>query len=247
MPKFLFKNIEHKFLFCVSLFSVLVAICFYVYSVFSVSLSEGWNLGLLYFVPPLIAILIYHISTRFIEKNPLVTKILSAILNFIVIAGQILFSFIILIIIVFMENAKIYNDVKDYDKALNTISNQHKITHFPKTLPYNAKNAKLFKNAGVFFGSESILLLFEADKAYLDNEIKKNKYIKIKGPFSDDDYHACDVICTQELGGQRFNKKGFKFYIIGDNSTDGGRFRTERGIAVNYKTNQILYYFELTD
>ena len=233
---------KYKFFICSASLSFIAALLFYCLAVYETSFTDGWITGLYVFIPAIAAVLIYYVLALLFKKFTITAKIITVIISILAILGQILVSLVIITIVAIFYEGKVYEDIKDYNKAVDTIWHTNCILHFPKSIPENAKNVRMHKCAGPIFGSEEMFLAFEADKEYIDSEIKKFKFIKTEGPFSN------KVARSVIFSNLSIDEEGFKFYVIGDNSTSNTeRFPLEYGIAVNHKTNQIIYYYELFD
>ena len=83
--------------------------------------------------------------------------------------------------------------------------------------------------------TKALILSFEIDKEYIENELEKYKLIEIKGPYLTDNEYKDNTERYYAVNDIDLNKAGFKFYAIGKGSG-------EYGIAVSDKTNRILYY-----
>lgn len=100
---------------------------------------------------------------------------------------------------------------------------------------------QLYQNTISIFGSEYITLKFNIDKSYIENELRKYKFIKIKKitPFN-----------SPATDNYRINLDGFTLYIINDKDTEnpkGHEFPYHYGIGVNKEFNQIVYYYTCRD
>jgi len=200
--------------------------------------------GGLFLIPVILVYFVSLLSFFIYKKFKLFSRIFAFLLNnFIIIVFQILIaSFVFASAYEFDLETK-SNQVKYYPLALERISEQDKILHFPAKIPDNAKNVFLDVDTISFFGSESIYLAFDTDKEYIDNELKKHKYIKISNysriqPF---DY---SFYCNN------LDLNGFTFYIINDRKHANPKehsFPFHYGIGVNYPKNKILYYYENPD
>lgn len=82
-------------------------------------------------------------------------------------------------------NDNTYNSPNDYIKAKKEIHAQYRIGHFPSAIPNKATNVVFHKSNGAFYKSEYIILKFNIDKKYIEDELKKHKFIEIS-PFSKD-------------------------------------------------------------
>ena len=135
---------------------------------------------------------------------------------------------------------KTFKDPSEYTEAFSHACQE--VGHFPKEIPPWAKNVLLYKPNDCWFGSEYFSLSFEIDKGCIDYEFNRYKFIETEGPFSTDEEYSDNYrreLATKQVG---LKKAGFKFYVI-----DIKKNWNEYGIAVNDKTNRILYYSILLD
>lgn len=142
---------------------------------------------------------------------------------------------------------KTFTNPSEYSEALGYACDKDETKHFPKEIPPNAKNVLLHKPNDCWFGSDYFSLSFQTDKQYIDNELKKHKFIETEGPYQTDEEYSNNSMRYYALKHLNLNKSNFKFYIIGNNTTDKSSFPLEYGIAINNKTNTILYYYECID
>lgn len=237
------NNIKNKtrnrFVFSACFISFIFALL-----LFCLLFKQAGFAGILYFIPVVIAFIICFVSIHLSKNLSKIFKIIISVLSLVIIFIVQFYFTAILSFILYMNNTKdidkIYNKINTYDEAVKSIKARSRIKHFPPTIPYNAKNVKLYKNSNSFFGSEWILLSFEIDKKYIDDELKKYSFIETEN----NKYNPMRDYAVNNLN---LNKTNFKFYTIGNNSTDKNNFPLEYGIAVNDKTNTILYYYACLD
>lgn len=246
------SRIENKFLFSVCLL-IFIHTCFIFHSLFDGILPrKAYIMGIFYFAVPIIAFIIYsfncYVSKYCVKKVRIIITIISAIIIFI----QYVFIIGMLSFVIYFKNIelinKTYKDINEYNLAIKSVRTKSSVSHFPKEILSNAKNAKLYKSTCGFFASgEDIVLSFETDKQYIDNELKKHKFIETEGPFEKDEEYGDNSMRYYAVHNLGLNKAGFKFYVIGKTSRNKKDFPTEYGIAVNDKINTILYYYECLD
>ena len=226
----------YKSLFYLSLASFIIATILYILSLFYYPAIKTLQTGLFYFIPFLLIILVYYFIRISLHPNFLAfAKVLSAILNiFIIGILQVILSFCVIFVIENDYEEAISKDIKAYSRLLKSAS-EFETKHFPQIIPPESKNIKAYKSPDSFFGSERIILSFEIDKEYIENELEKYKFIVIKGPYLTDNEYKDNTERYYAVNDIDLNKAGFKFYAIGKGSG-------EYGIAVNDKTNRILYY-----
>lgn len=235
-------NIKNKFSFdwvtvsfAISTFLYILSLCFF-------KLGALFK-GLVIYVPTLAVVLIRFIGTKTKIKFPKTTKIISTILNiFIVIFFQLFICGLLALLMIGLIMDRDVTNIKNYDRALSNISHKERITHFPRQIPENVSDIKLYESHGGIFGSEEIYLTFIADKSYIDNELSKYKFQKIEGPFEDNwdyEYPLPALLDTRKL-----ERGCFKHYMIKKNNV---RRLFSYGILVKEKTNQIMYYYAAPD
>ena len=204
-------------------------------------------LSLCFLIPALLTFITTIIATKTFYKHPKITKFLCFCFNcFIIFFIQIFLGFMLFIYICFIDSGKIYTSPKDYQKALNQISHQERIQHFPKKIPNNASNIEFNQETCIWFGSEAILLKFNINSNYIENELKKYNYISIeKGTQK----HPIDEILTNN-NRIKIDSNNVTLYIINDRENEnleGHHFPYHYGIGVDKTNNSIFYYYTLPD
>ena len=189
--------------------------------------ENKWN-GLLFFVPTIFIAILYFLSGLYRGKYSNLLKILVTLLNiFILLFIQTICAFGFLLICATCDANTIINHPKRYSVALKSLKGEKKIIHFPKNIPDTAQNAVLFIDEAQF------------------------NYVKIEGPFEDakkyENNHPRDFIFGKERNNIDYKEyrdkiEGYKIYVIGDKSPYDDSLPCEYGIAVNDKTNTIIYY-----
>ena len=133
-----------------------------------------------------------------------------------------------------------YTEPKDYQIIKEKITRQDKITHFPKVIPPNVMNVELFGYSSMPFSGEAIMLSFNTDKEYIDNELKKYDFINKNDKLGQEQklYHVYKM-------NENFNEKDYTYYVINDkeNRQIPKLFPYFSGIGVNKKKSKILYYY----
>lgn len=205
---------------------------------------------LLFFIPTLALILICYLINL---SNTKIIKIILVLVNlFIIFVVQTFFAFGLFLILSISNNSVIINNPSRYTAVIKEFENDEKILHFPSKIPMEAKNKVLFKETCGFQGGDIVYLKFVISKEYILNEIKKHNYIKIEGPFDDKTKYTDNYPRDWIFGEKRTNLnypeyrdriEGYKIYVIGnEKSINQGKRPCEYGIAVNEKTNTIIYY-----
>lgn len=139
---------------------------------------------------------------------------------------------------IYKENKITIN--KNYPIALSDIKNKEEILHFPAKIPEGAKNIKVYEYSDMPYNGEILLLNFEIDENYIDNELKKNKFInkdklgevqkiyyvpKVSSDFKINEY-TYFVLDTKD--NRSFYPKYFPYFT---------------GIGIKNNKSAILYYY----
>ena len=128
-----------------------------------------------------------------------------------------------------------FKPLNNYLKIKKEIWNKSAIRHFPKDIPTNVTSIKYDYSQHPLFGSESIYLVFSTDENYIQNEIVKHRFQEIIEPQK----HNGDYEYTYRTIG--YDMSNFKIYTI----KKDGIF--SYGIAVNEKSNQLMYFYSYPD
>ena len=240
---------EHKILFGLIIFSLLIAIIFSFSSILlffdddSIEPSKILNYILIPLLPVLLTALISFAGAKTFTKHPKTTKIITGILTALVIFLQTLIYFV-----VFCFNCafheKNYDKLQNYSKALNSIHAPICIKHFPQEIPKNAKNIKMKKSENAWFGSEEILLKFDIDKKYIEDELKKYKFSYIEN--AKQTKHAFAQYILNKADIPRDKETNFTFYIINDRESETphqNSFPYHYGIITNDNKTTVIYYY----
>lgn len=236
------KN-EHIFLFSSLILSFIISMLFYIISILSV---DGKYLdALIYFISPVLVLLIVYLSVKTSKKYPNLTKIFSFLFNsFIIIVVQIFLGFSVLIAMMFLGTDTYFENPNDYEKALKSIHFQKRIAHFPRVIPDEAKDIQLYKSSNSWFGSEDLMVKFSINKKYIDDELKKYKFISIE-KWQNSEYNPARRFYSGNI-----NIDDFTFYIINDKNNEipnEHSFLYHYGIGVNKDFNKIIYYYTCPD
>jgi len=138
-----------------------------------------------------------------------------------------------------------FTSLADYAKAKNQILCKRCISHFPKSIPNNAKDIVFYQYASYFWGSEGIFLKFKTNSDYIQKEIKNYKYSNIEGPYDKEEKHSCCLKNSIHFKNNFLDIKGYKFYIIKNRKAMFQHSQMKYSFAV--KDNTILYYYTKPD
>ena len=149
----------------------------------------------------------------------------------------------IIIALFFKKNqfdTSVITNVNDYDFALRNIKRQEKIQHFPKIIPSEAKNIKLYSWSSDV-NEELLLLQFKTSKEYISKELKKFAFLNGDSPVGN----------KQKI--YNFpNKPGFispdkyTFFVLKNDDNEyvfKKYFPYFTGIGVDKKLEHIIYYY----
>ena len=82
------------------------------------------------------------------------------------------------IIYLFFESPDVYKNSRDYNKCIKSEYYQESIKHFPKAIPNNAYEAKLYCSPSRFENDRALILLkLKVDKDYIKNELINHKFL----------------------------------------------------------------------
>ncbi len=155
---------------------------------------------------------------------------------------------LILIFVVFIclctvkinTSSEISNEEKAYREALKYITNQSGVKHFPAKIPEDARNIKVYKDAG-YFGSEKIYLKFITNKQYIQNELSKYDFMEVEK--TEDKNRNLEFLSLSPGDTSLYT---YNLYIIKKGCNERRRCFSY-GIAVNNELNEILYYYSSPD
>lgn len=75
----------------------------------------------------------------------------------------------------------VYKKPNEYNKCLKLVFYQEDIKHFPKTLPTNKRNIKLYCYPGKYEHDGALVLLkLKVDKEYIEKELNNHKFLNRK-------------------------------------------------------------------
>ena len=252
------RKIKHPYLilaFSLSMFTVLLQTAYIIfYKDFADIVVDMFFM----IIKPFAFIIFVCLICIFLSKKyPKGTKVFSCITNSLILIFQMFFISYGLMALHYISthedwDGNNYNNTSDYSIAKEKISCSKCIKHFPKEIPSDAKNAYFYMYTNNWFGSEGIFLVFDADKNYIEQEIKKYKYKYIVQPHTDDYNPAFknkrNSMKIQHNNDFEMNESDFTFYAIGSDVALGNSGRAhEYGIGVNEKQNTIIYYYDESD
>ena len=248
---------EHKILFGLNVVSFIWGMLPFLYCVLFFE-KENKPLGFLFLIPVFVIFfvdfLVYKADLKF-SRQKIIINIFAIMVKLLIIA-IIQTAFALACFLIFAMNNEVveYTASKDYEIAMKSVGDKAKTVHFPGFIPVDLKNAVFYKNSSVFFGGDIVYLRFNASKKYIESELKKHKYIKTEGPFDDAEKYkqtnARSHVFEESYPNKHYYEpiNGYKLYVIGDNTTEKYCHRScEYGIAVNDKTNTIIYYVSAPD
>ena len=130
-------------------------------------------------------------------------------------------------------------DINRYPIIIKTIYSKQ-IRHFPKKIPEKGENIVFYCSKDSYFGGKIIFVKFDINSSYIKTALKKHKYITSDNTTKS---MARGFVFYELLKQHLVNINDYKFYVIGNNSnTRNCHHSCEYGIAVNEKTNTIIYY-----
>jgi len=139
----------------------------------------------------------------------------------------------------FTKTNKTYRTPEQYSAALNSFK-KNDILHLPRKIPANAKNVRLYAFISNFNG-KILLLQFDINKEYIEQEFKKTNFINADFPVGEK-----QQIYNMPSDNKRINTENMTFYVINNEenkAVDTEYFPYFSGIGVNKKLTTILYYY----
>ena len=225
---------EHVFLFYSLIISFILSFLPCLYCI--ITFFEDKHYSFIFFIPFLLVLLTTYIAIYLYKYLPKITKILTLLINlFIIIFIQIFVGIYVLAFMVLINNDYMRDKPEFYEEVL-TYFPEEKVAHFPKHIPQNAKNVEMDADMFSFQGGQSIIIKFDADKKYIENELKKHK-------FKSQETKRYYVFNTLTNNG-RIKIDDFTFYVISGNF---GQFGRNYGIGVNKNFDKIIYYYSNPD
>lgn len=191
---------EHRFLLIALILSFIICVPIFIFLLIVFPIIPI----ILFLVPFLLVILISVISSYTYSKFPKLTKVISAFLNSIIIIASIV---ALIVTITFIQNPfpdlkedTVYEHPIQYQDAKNSINAQSRIQHFPDNIPENAKHIRFHKDSNSWFGGEQMILEFDIDKQYIENELKKYKFILVdKNIEKKENEYSLNILNTTHL------------------------------------------------
>ena len=138
-------------------------------------------------------------------------------------------------LITFSDEQCNYDDIACYEKFLNYYPQEY-IAHFPSQIPKGTQNVEIYANTGGFHAGQSLIIKFDTNKNYIENELKKYSFKSKENP----QHYAFRTLTDND----RIKINDFTFYVI-DGTLD--RFANNYGIGVNKSQNKIIYYYSNND
>lgn len=143
------------------------------------------------------------------------------------------------IVIAIQERSTVITNLKQYENALSRIKEQDMIAHFPKSIPLNAKDIKLYFRMSDY-GTDIYLLEFKTNNEYIKSELKKNNFINPDTSIGEKQklYH---FYSTKHIKPDKYT-----FYVINNEKNRriiNQYFPYYSGIGVSKNLDYILYYY----
>lgn len=142
--------------------------------------------------------------------------------------------------LIFVNDNFSTSNPKKYNKAINHIERQEKISHFPKNIPSNAEDIQFYCYTDSFNG-EVLLLKFKTDKEFVLKELKTYKFIN-----QDTKLGTKQKIYFMPSDKNRIISDNYTFYVIDDKENREyykQYFPYFSGIGVSPDLKYVLYYY----
>lgn len=133
-----------------------------------------------------------------------------------------------------------FTNPKDYIKAIKSIKQEEKISHFPKTIPTEAKKIQMYCYTSDYNG-EIFILKFYINKEYIEQELKNHKFLNSDTPIGTN--QEIYYIFTNN---NRIKINNTTWYVI-DNEDNKNiypkYFPYYSGIGISNNLDFIIYYY----
>lgn len=146
------------------------------------------------------------------------------------------------IIYSFFKSRTVYTNIREYNKCIEAEYYQESIKHFPKNIPDNVYEAKLYCCPSRFeYDRALILLKLKVDKEYIKNELINHKFLNQKTPVGTIQkiYH----MPSETVGIERDK---LTYFVLNEeyNYNEGEEyFPYFTGIGTDKNYEYILYYY----
>ena len=133
-----------------------------------------------------------------------------------------------------------YTNPNKYLQAIKAIKHQEKISHFPKTIPLNAKKIQMYCYTSDYNG-EVFVLKFKIDKMYIEQELKKHKFLNSDTPIG-----TPQNIYFVYTDNNRINVDNTTWYVINNEKNKQiykDYFPYYSSIGISNNMDYIIYYY----
>ena len=233
---------HHKYISGANILSILLGVLPFCYCFLTFKLENKVD-GIDFLLPIPFVYLILHFSVSIFEKHPCWSRIVSILSCCLIIIG-----------IQLIDGAEHFKNVvhsnyeyacREYRYYASTVSTmrQDRVGHFPRKVPKNANDVIINNDSNAWFGSESLYLKFKTNKDYIENELKKHKYVKVI-KYKDLKRFEYSFYCNG------IDLSDYTLYVINDREHENlpeYHFPYHYGIGVNSDKTEILYYYENPD
>lgn len=151
--------------------------------------------------------------------------------------------FVAFIIFLLFSGNPVYKKTKDYNKCIDSEYYQKDIKHFPKTIPENVREAKLYCCPSHFEHDGALILLkLKVDREFIENELNNHKFLnsKTKVGTVQKIYH---MPSEKTVG---INRNELTYYVLDDKyncNENDEYFPYFTGIGIDKNYEYILYYY----
>ena len=137
------------------------------------------------------------------------------------------------------------NNIKKYDKCINSVKYPEYIKHFPKAISKNSDEAKFYCYTSDYHG-EWVLLLLKSNKEHINQELKAHKFLNSEDKIGD--YQEIYYMPSERVGIQ--NNTDLTYYVL-DNA-DNRHYHPKyfpyyNGMGVDRNLEHIFYYYITPD
>jgi len=158
-----------------------------------------------------------------------------------VIIGIAIFIAVLGIVLFLIPSTRPITEINDYKKCLDTVLNNDKIRHFPKSIPAGSKSYLYCYPADYEGQGELVILRLTTDKSYIQKELNSHTFLNSEIPIGT----AQNIynMPTETVG---ISKEDLTFYVL-KNADNKYYYKTYfpyfTGIGVDKNMENIVYYY----
>lgn len=158
-----------------------------------------------------------------------------------VIIGIAIFIAVLGIVLFLIPSTRPITEINDYKKCLDTVFNNDKIRHFPKSIPAGAKSYLYCYTADYEGQGELVILRLTTDKSYIQKELNSHTFLNAETKIG-----TSQEIYFMPTENVEISNKELTFYVLKDKDNEvfyKTYFPYFTGIGVDKNMENIVYYY----